>query len=258
MPLQFDNIVFGPIHSRRLGSSLGVNLLPMHGKVCSFDCVYCECGWNADGRGDSLLPSFAQVCEALEEGVRRCHENGTSVDTITFSGNGEPTIHPDFPAIIDKTLEVRARYYPAAKVSVLSNATQLGRPGIKEALAKVDNPILKIDSGVDSFARLIDRPVSESYTVAEVERNLAWFKGDFILQTMFLRGRDGDVVIDSLDPILVRAWQELVLRLRPREVMLYTLDRVPPLATLEKVSVARMEEVAAPLVENGIKVQIKG
>ena len=258
MSLQFDNIVFGPIRSRRLGSSLGVNLLPMHGKVCSFDCIYCECGWNADGMEDRTLPSLREVCDALENGVKKCHDEGTPVDTITFSGNGEPTLHPDFPAIIEKTLEVRAKYYPSAKVSVLSNATQLGRPGVKEALAKVDNPILKIDSGVDSFARLMDRPVSEAYSINDVAGNLSWFKGDFILQTMFLRGKDGETVIDCLDPVLVRAWQELVLRLRPREVMMYTLDRVPPLATLEKVTVRQMEAVAAPLVAEGIKVQIKG
>ena len=258
MSLQFDNIVFGPIRSRRLGNSLGVNLLPRHGKACSFDCIYCECGWNADGRLDTVLPSFAEVCAALEEGVRKCHDEGTPVDTITFSGNGEPTIHPDFPGIIVKTLEVRDKYFPDAKVSVLSNATQLARPGVKEALAMVDNPILKLDSGDNSFARLVDRPVSGSYDIAEVERSLAWFKGNFILQTMFLRGRDGEVVIDSTRPDLVAAWQALVLRMRPRLVMMYTLDRVPPLATLEKVSVEEMEKIAAPLVKNGVEVQIKG
>lgn len=258
MALQFDNIVFGPIKSRRLGNSLGVNLLPKHGKVCSFDCIYCECGWNADGRSDTRLPSFEEVCAELEEGMRKCRDAGTPVDTITFSGNGEPTIHPDFPAIIEKTLELRAVYFPEAKVSVLSNATQLFRKGVKEALAMVDNPILKLDAGTDAFARLIDRPVSESYRIARIEEEMGWFKGNFILQTMFLRGHDGDVVIDSTDPVLVKAWQELALRMRPREVMMYTLDRVPPLSTLCKVSVSEMEKIAEPLVSSGLKVQIKG
>lgn len=258
MALQFDHIVFGPIKSRRLGNSLGVNLLPMHGKVCSFDCIYCECGWNADGRSDSVLPGFEEVCSALEEGIRRCSQENVAVDTITFSGNGEPTLHPDFASIIERTLELRDRYFPAAKVSVLTNATQLGRKGIKEALAKVDNPILKLDSGNQDFACVMDRPVSPDYSIAAVEENMRWFGGNFVLQTMFLRGRDGERVIDSTEPGLVEAWRQLVMRLHPREVMMYTLDRVPPLATLEKLSVSEMEDIARPLVEQGIKVQIKG
>lgn len=258
MALQFDHIVFGPITSRRLGSSLGINLLPMHGKVCTFDCIYCECGWNADGRQDMVIPSFEEVCSALVEGIRKCSESNTPVDTVTFSGNGEPTLHPDFPAIIDRTLALRDKYFPRAKVSVLSNATQLGKLAVREALSKVDNPILKLDAGTEEFARIMDHPVSDSYSIAEVERNLGWFKGNFILQTMFLRGRDGEIEIDSTREDLVEAWQKLALRLRPREVMMYTLDRVPPLATLEKVSVTEMERIAEPLVRNGIEVQIKG
>ncbi|MBQ0025540.1 MAG: radical SAM protein [Bacteroidales bacterium] len=258
MALRFDHIVFGPIKSRRLGNSLGINLLPRNGKVCTFDCIYCECGWNADGREDTSLPGFNEVCASLEEGIARCSKEGVSIDTITFSGNGEPTLHPDFPAIIDRTLELRDRYYPQAKVSVLSNATQLGREGIKEALSKVDNPILKIDSASEDFARLVDRPVSGHYSVSSVEKELEWFQGDFILQTMFLRGKDGLQEIDSTEPALVREWTELVLRLRPREVMMYTLDRVPPLKTLGKVTVGEMEAIAAPLVAAGITVQIKG
>ena len=258
MALQFDHIVFGPIHSRRLGSSLGVNLLPKHGKICTFDCIYCECGWNADGRDDTRLPSLDEVYEALESGIRECHDSEVPVDTITFSGNGEPTLHPDFPAIIDRTLELRAKYFPKAVVSVLTNATRIGRPGVREALAKVDNPILKLDGASDAFARLIDQPQDPHYSVRRIEREMAWFKGDFILQTMFLRGERDGRRFDCTDRRHSDAWVRMVLRLRPREVMMYTLDRVPPLNTLQKVSVEEMQEIARPLVDAGILVQIKG
>jgi len=250
MSLHFDHIVFGPIHSRRLGSSLGVNLLPKNGKVCTFDCIYCECGWNADGRADSVLPAREEVFKALETGIKACHDAGTPVDTITFSGNGEPTLHPDFPAIIDRTLELRDEFFPKAVVSVLSNATQLGRAGIKEALAKVDNPILKLDAASDAFARIIDRPQQPSYSIESIEKELAWFKGDFILQTMFLRGTVDGIKVDSTDRRHSEAWVRMALRLRPREVMLYTLDRIPPVLTLEKVSVEEMKAIAASIAEN--------
>lgn len=257
MALQFDHIVFGPIHSRRLGSSLGVNLLPMHGKVCTFDCIYCECGWNADGRADTHIPTKDEVFSALESGIKSCHDSSIPVDTITFSGNGEPTLHPDFPAIIDRTLELREKYFPKAKVSVLSNATMLSRPGIKEALTKVDNPILKLDGATDEFVRIIDRPQQPSYSVKAIEDQMSWFCGNFILQTMFLRGTVDGKRIDSADRRHSDAWVRLAMRLRPREVMMYTLDRVPPLATLEKVSVEEMRRIAEPLVKSGLKVQIK-
>lgn len=258
MALQFDSIVFGPIRSRRLGSSLGVNLLPAHGKVCSFDCVYCECGWNADGRGDTRIPPLDEVLTALDEGISKCAAAGIPVDTITFSGNGEPTLHPDFAEIVDRTLSLRDLYFPRAKVSVLSNATQLHRPEVVAALKKVDNQILKIDSAVDEYAFLIDRPQDPRYSVARIAEQLAVFQGDFILQTMFLKGIVDGKPVDCTDPLMASAWQTLVLRLRPRCVMMYTLDRRTPLDTLEKVTVEEMEEIAAPLRDQGIEIQIKG
>ena len=182
-----ETTVFGPIFSRRLGSSLGINLLPQEGKVCNFDCVYCECGWNKDGLGDRVLPSADDVRKALEAKLEECSRKGTPIDSITFSGDGEPTLNPEFPAIIDLTLALRDRYYPSAKVSVLSNATRIGRPGIFEALRKVDNPILKLDAPTDAQVALVNRPAGE-YHVADVMTQLGRFGGDFVLQTMFLRG----------------------------------------------------------------------
>ena len=181
-----EKIVFGPIHSRRLGSSLGINLLPENGKICNFDCIYCECGWNRDGREDKVLPTARKLRDALQAKLEECRKEGIRIDSITFSGDGEPTINPDFPEIIDITLELRDRYYPEAVVSVLSNATMIGKEAVFEALRKVDNPILKLDAPTDGLVALINQPQG-AYHVAEVVENLKRFEGNFVLQTMFLK-----------------------------------------------------------------------
>ncbi len=253
----FHQIVFGPIKSRRLGNSLGINLLPANGKICSFDCVYCECGWNKDGRADRAIPSKEAVFEQISTRFAELHAEGTPVDTITFSGNGEPTLHPDFPAIIDYTLEMRDRYFPAAAVSVLSNATMTGKKEVREALMKVTNPILKIDSGLEEYIHVIDNPVGH-YSLEETVGHLKLFNGNFILQTMFLKGTVGGRRIDLTSPESVGPWRDIVLSLRPREVMMYTLDRETPAKDLEKVTVGEMETIAAPLRAAGIMVQIRG
>lgn len=257
MAIRWEDIVYGPIRSRRLGSSLGVNLMPRNGKWCTFDCIYCECGWDKDGKGDTVLPSKEEVFNALENKLNQCLYEKIPVDTITFSGSGEPTLHPDFTEIIDFTISLRNKLFPSARISVLSNSTQLGREGIKEALARIDNPILKIDAGIDEAIKVIDKPQIQ-YSLEHTVNQLRWFKGDFILQTMFLRGTVGTMKVDCTLPELTKAWIDLVLDLHPREVMMYTLDRVPPVLTLEKVSVKEMEAIAQPLIDAGIKVQIKG
>ncbi len=251
--LHFDDIVFGPIYSRRLGSSLGVNLLPSKGKLCNFDCVYCECGWNKDGMGDRKFPEFADVQAALEEKMAKVAEDGTGVDSITFSGNGEPTMHPDFPKVIDLTLRLRDRYFPNAKVSVLSNATLIGRQAVAEALMRVDNPILKIDASSDELIRKINKPAG-SYRLDEVIANLKKFEGRFILQTMFLRSPD----FDTAAPEALARWMDIVRELKPREVMVYTIDRETPDQALGKYTVDEMTEMVRPLIEEGYSIQIRG
>ena len=246
-----ETTVFGPIFSRRLGSSLGVNLLPERGKVCNFDCIYCECGWNKDGRADTHLPTAAAVRTALEAKLSACAEAGTPIDSITFSGDGEPTLNPDFAAIVDITLALRDRFYPAAKVSVLSNATRLDREDVFQALRRVDNPILKIDAPTDEGARKMNRPVGE-YHVEDIVRHLERFKGNFVLQTMFLKA-DGWSSADW-----VESWMDLVRRLRPREVMVYTIDRETPQKGLSKYTVDEMRALVRPLIEEGYQLQIKG
>ena len=253
----FNEIVFGPIKSRRLGSSLGVNLLPRFGKWCSFDCIYCECGWNKDGKKDTTLPTKEEVYQALEGRLRQLSEEGTPVDTITFSGNGEPTMHPNFPDIIEFVLKLRDELYPSAKVSVLSNATRLGKKEVRDALMKIDNPILKIDSPLKWMVDAINIP-NEAYSLDETVGNIKLFNHNFILQTMFLKGEEGGVQIDCTAAEHVEKWRDLVRELAPREVMMYTIDRETPAKNLQKVTVEEMEEIARPLKEEGFNIQIRG
>lgn len=245
--------MFGPIHSRRLGSSLGINLLPTKGKLCNFDCVYCECGWNEDGRGDRRLPTAAELRSTLEEKLKECRDAGTPIDSITFSGDGEPTLNPDFPEIIDITISLRDKYFPQAKVSVLSNATRIFREDVFEALRKVDNPILKIDAPTDVLAARINQPQGE-YHVEDVVADLMRFEGNFVLQTMFLRSPS----FDSSSPEVLDGWMNIVRKLKPREVMVYTLDREAPADRLEKFTVEEMRTLVKPLIDEGFTVQIRG
>ena len=253
----FNEIIFGPIKSRRLGNSLGVNLLPKFGKWCSFDCIYCECGWNKDGRKDTTLPTKEEVFEAMENKLKALKAEGIAVDTITFSGNGEPTMHPAFPQIIDFTLQLRDGLYPSAKVSVLTNASQLGKKEVRDALYKIDNPILKIDSPLEYLVEAINIP-NAAYSLKDAIENIKLFNHNFILQTMFLKGVENGVEIDCTCKEHVEAWQNLVRELAPREVMMYTIDRETPAKNLQKVTVEEMEAIAAPLVKEGFKIQIRG
>lgn len=248
-----EAVVFGPIHSRRLGSSLGINLLPQKGKLCDFDCIYCECGWNKDGLGDRNIPSASDVEAALNAKLQECAKNGTKIDSITFSGDGEPTLNPDFPKIIDITIALRDKLCPTAKVSVLSNATRINREAVFDALLKVDNPILKIDAPTDELAARINRPASE-YHVRDIVDGLGKFHGNFILQTMFLKSPD----FDSSSPEVLDGWMRIVRELRPRQIMVYTLDRPAPAEGLEKFTVEEMASLVKPLADEGFNIQISG
>ncbi len=248
-----EETVFGPIHSRRLGSSLGINLLPVNGKICSFDCIYCECGWNRDGKDDKRLPSAAEVRSALQDKLSALMLEGVRIDSITFSGDGEPTLNPEFPRIIDDTLRLRDVFYPDAKVSVLSNATRVHVPEVFEALRKVDNPIMKIDAPTDELVRLIDNP-APGYSLARTIEALRRFEGDFVLQTMFLRSPD----FDSSSPEVLDGWKAIVRDLRPRKIMVYTIDRPTPMQGLEKFSVELMRSLVSDLIEEGFNIDIRG
>ena len=248
-----EETVFGPIFSRRLGSSLGINLLPEKGKICNFDCIYCECGWNKDGRDDTVLPTAEKVRNDLERMLKRLFAEGTPVDSITFSGDGEPTLNPDFVQIIGDTVRLRNEYYPKAKVSVLSNATRVHIPSVFEALRKVDNPIMKIDAPTNELVELINQP-APGYDVKRVVEALKAFNGDFVLQTCMLRSDD----FDSSKPEVIDGMLEIVRLLRPREWMVYTIDRPTPMQGLRKFLPDEMRALVQPLIDEGFCIQIKG
>ena len=258
MTILFHEIVYGPVHSRRMGTSLGVNLLPYDGKLCSFDCIYCECGFNRDFRTKTKLPDRENVQAALNDKLQSLKKEEAKLDVITFAGNGEPTMHPEFEAIIGDTLQLRDRYFPSTQISVLSNGLHLNKKEVFDAMKKVDNPILKLDSAFDETAQRIDRPNAASYSVSQQVERYRMFQGDFILQSMFLRGNFEGRVVDNTTEEEISAWLGLVRTLRPREVMIYTIDRETPARALEKAPLAVLQEIARRVGEMGIQTNVAG
>ena len=254
----FSEIVFGPIHSRRLGTSLGINLLPYDGKLCSFDCIYCECGLNKNFRTKTKLPDRKNVQLALEDKLISLKKEGVLIDVITFAGNGEPTIHPHFYEIIDDTIALRDIHYPNSKISVLSNGMHLDKPKVVKALKKTDNPILKLDSAIEETIRILDRPNSPSYSISRQIERFKLFNSEFILQTMFLKGEFEGNKIDNTTEHEISAWLELVYDLQPMEVMIYTIDRETAVKGLEKVSIEKLHEIAKRVDAFGIKTNVAG
>ena len=270
----FNNIIYGPLHSRRLGTSLGINLMPTQAKLCTFNCIYCECGWNAPV-SHPHLPTCSEFTTALEEKLSTINQSTNQpinqstnppspLDVITFSGNGEPTLHPKFLQIMKETVRLRDQYCPTAKISVLSNSTQLGRPDVVEALKLADNRILKLDSAIDATMHLIDQPTNRDLTVRQITDWLKQFNGDFILQTCFLRGTlaakespDGQPhTVDNTTPEELNAWYSVVDELRPKQVMIYVIDRATPCQTLHKIDPATMNAIADHLRQRGLSVLV--
>ncbi|HBC21671.1 MAG TPA: radical SAM protein [Porphyromonadaceae bacterium] len=252
----FHSTVFGPIHSRRLGTSLGINLAPDDGKVCTFDCIYCEAGYNRQGTGTTGLATREKLEDDLRRKLAEMHAAGMDLDVITFSGNGEPTINPDFPAIVDTVIALRDEFYPEAKVSVLTNSTRIFTPAVASALDKVDNNILKLDSAVEETMRLIDNPTERSFTVAKAVEGLCRFAGTGIIQTMMLRGKHNGKAVDNTTDAEIDALIEAYQRIKPREVMLYSLDRSTPEENLVKVEHDELERIADRIRRAGITVAV--
>lgn len=248
----YPSPIFGPVKSRRLGISLGINLLPADGKVCTFDCIYCECGLNATRRTKSPLPTREEVAEALEKKLMEMKEHGEQPDVLTFAGNGEPTIHPHFGEIIDDTIALRDRLCPAAKVSVLTNATLITRDTVFEALKKVDNNILKLDTVDSSYIDTIDRPTGK-YDVNTIIDRMRAFEGKAVIQTMFMKGEVEDKDVDNTGDRYVMPWIATVKSIAPREVMIYTIDRETPVSGLMKASREELDRIVALLAKEGIK-----
>ena len=250
----YPSPIFGPVHSRRLGLSLGINLLPADGKVCTFDCIYCECGFNKDHRPHLLLPTRELVAEKLEERLVQMTDEGRLPDVLTFAGNGEPTGHPHFAEIIDDTLKLRDKYCPEAKVSVLSNATFLHRQEVREALMRVDNNIQKLDTVSPVYINNVDRP-SCHYDVREVIEGLKGFHGHVIIQTMFMRGDCNGESVDNTGDEYVQPWLETVREIGPSQVMVYTIDRETPTQGLLKATHEQLDDICARVEAMGISCQ---
>ena len=248
----FPSPIFGPIKSRRLGISLGVNLLPADGKICTFDCIYCECGFNSERRPKRRIPQRHEVADALEMKLAEMKADGALPDVITFAGNGEPTVHPQFNEIIDDTIALRDRYCPEAKVSVLTNATMLSKPTVFEALLKVDNNILKLDTVDTAYIQRVDRP-NGRYDVMEIIGYMKKFGGKAVIQTMFLKGEVDGVDVNNTVEEYVAPWIEAVKEIAPREVMIYTIDRETPQKGLIKATHEELDRIVKRLTEAGIK-----
>lgn len=256
MSVLYDNFIFGPIHSRRLGLSLGINLLPIDCKLCSFNCIYCECGWTLGGQKPRFNDKKA-VLAMLESVLGNMVEAGTPPDVLTFAGNGEPTMHPDFEEIVDGVIALRDRLCPNAKVSVLSNATMLHRESVRRALGRVDNPILKLDSAFDKTAQLIDKPLG-NYSIQNVVEQMKLFGGRCIVQTMFLRGEFEGQRVDNATEEEISAWLKLIEEIAPRSVMVYTIDRDTPAPNLEKVPIEELRAIAERVRALGIECSVAG
>lgn len=250
----YPSPIFGPVHSRRLGTSLGINLQPADGKVCTFDCIYCECGFNADRIPALRRPSREQVAEALENRLRRMKEDGERPDVLTFAGNGEPTGHPQFEEIIDDTVRLRDRYFPDARISVLSNSTFIHREGVRRALMKVDNNILKLDTVDPEYIAMTDRPASRSYDVRKTIELMKLFHGHVIIQTMFMKGTDDNGNdVDNTGDRYVAPWLDALKEIGPEEVMIYTIDRETPERGLLKAGKEELDAIRMRVERLGIE-----
>ena len=248
----FPSPIFGPIHSRRLGISLGINLLPGDGKICSFDCIYCECGFNATHRSHTPLPTREEVTEALEKQLQTMQTEGTSPDVLTFAGNGEPTLHPHFSEIIDDTITLRNKYFPKAKVSVLSNSTMITKQKVFDALKKVDNNILKLDTVDIDYINSVDRP-NATFNLDRIVEKMKEFNGDIVIQTMFMKGIVNGKDLDNTGDKYVLPWLDCVISIAPREVMIYTIDRETPQSGLLKATHEELDRIVALIEKAGIK-----
>ena len=251
----YPSPIFGPVHSRRLGISLGINLLPEGGKLCSFDCVYCECGLNRDHRTHNPLPSSDKVEECLKRKLEELNQEGITPDVFTFAGNGEPTLNPHFPEVVDRVIKIRDAYCPKAKISILSNATQIHRPEIREALMKFDNNIQKLDTVSRAYIYKVDQPQGH-YDVEEQIHHLASFNGNVIIQTMFMDGElDGESVCNTT-PAYVEPYIEALKRIRPCKVMIYTIDRETPVKGLLKAKPEVLDAIAEQIRQAGFECSV--
>jgi len=255
----FDQIVFGPISSRRMGRSLGVNLLPLNKKSCSFDCIYCECGWTLPKTDGAPLeyPEAELVAQALRFALQRMADKGEPMpDAITFAGNGEPTLHRQFHLVVEHTIALRDQYAPHARITVLTNGTTLHREEVFNALLKVDQNIQKLDGGTNETIRLINRPRNPAFNLRDFTKNLVRFNGKVIIQSLFLKGMMGTTPVDNTTPAEVDAWIQHLLQINPQYVMIYPIDRATPASGLIKLDVDTLHQIALQAEKAGISTRV--
>lgn len=255
MTVIYPSPIFGPVHSRRLGVSLGINLLPADGKCCSFDCIYCECGFNHDFVPKQKMPTREEVRTALETQLIEMQKSGLTPNVLTFAGNGEPTLHPQFAEIIDDAISLRDKYFPEAKVSVLTNATQIVRQPVFDALCKVDNNICKLDTISADYIQHIDRP-NGSFDVNRIIERLKEFGSRCVIQTMFMKGEYDGQSVDNTSDEFVQPWLKTIGEIQPREVMIYTIDRETPAHELKKALPEVLDAIGAQVRKLGIPCQV--
>lgn len=251
----FDKIIFGPVKSRRLGNSLGINLLPTNSKVCTFDCVYCECGKTDDCKSVPILPTREEVKEQLNAILTERSQNNLPIDTITFAGNGEPTMHPQFVDIISDTLAIRNQLSPNARIAVLSNANLIGKPQIRMALSMVDDNILKLDSGIDKTIQQINQPMCD-FDLNELIIAFQQFENNFTIQTMFIKGEHNGQLIDNTTDVEINTLIEKYKLIKPEKIMIYTIEREPASSNITAVSKDKLQQIAEKIRLAGFEVSI--
>jgi wyosine [tRNA(Phe)-imidazoG37] synthetase (radical SAM superfamily) len=251
----FDSIIFGPVWSRRLGESLGINLLPANRKVCNFNCLYCECGLTPVNNKTIEFPPAEEVRIMLRQKLQEMARQSAYLDSITFAGNGEPTLHPDFPMILDNAVILRNQYFPNATLAVLSNATRIGDPHIGKALQQADLNILKLDSALEDTWIKINCPKGR-ISLEKILLQMQQFKGKMIIQTLFFRGYYQGARIDNTTETELKAWLEVLKSLRPESVMIYSIARDTAVPGLERIQPDELVRIAGRVGEIGIMAQV--
>lgn len=245
--------IYGPLSTRRLGNSLGINLLPVKRKACNFECIYCECGWT-DSTVKDRTPTLEEFTPAFEKKLSELKDENVPIDHITFAGNGEPTLHPKFGEIIETTIGLRNKFYPEARIAVLSNATRILHPKVFYALKQIEDRIMKLDAGTEAMFQLIDMP-EKGITLDRVTEDLKRFNGDVIIQTLFLRGNYKNTVVDNTNETELKAWLDRLHIIQPKRVMIYSIDRETPAEDLNKISKTELQNICALLKQNNISAE---
>ena len=248
LPLKND-VVYGPVNSRRLGKSLGINVLAANTKICSLNCLYCQYGYTRiKVRKINQLTNFFPV-ESIIQGLEsRLKDDLCRPDYLTFSGNGEATLHPDFPDLVSAVITLRNKYCPAARTAILSNGTRIGQPHIQVAFDEIDLKIIKLDCAAEDLYRHYNRPIIP-FNLQQMVALLATMK-NITVQALFTAGRSGNFSRDHL-----KIWIRTIIFIRPLMVQIYSLDRGYPSKHITKLNAEDLQPLVDELAQYGITAQ---